>query len=70
MPAISFAQKPPNAPALASPRREPWIGAGGPQALEFDVPANATSAALWFLDSSDCAGNHWDQNYRYPVSGQ
>ncbi len=39
--------------------------------LEFDVPADATSAQLWFLDSSECNGDEWDSNYGsnydYPV---
>ncbi len=38
--------------------------------LEFDVPAGTTSAALWFMSSSDCDGGpFWDSdygaNYRY-----
>lgn len=32
--------------------------------LEFDVPANASSAALWFETSSDCTeGPQWDSNF-------
>ena len=40
--------------------------------LEFDVPAGTTSAALWFMTSSDCTdANQWDsdfgQNYVFSV---
>jgi hypothetical protein len=39
--------------------------------LEFDIPAGATQAALWFLDSSECRGDEWDSkfgsNYVYAV---
>ncbi len=42
--------------------------------LEFDVPTHATSAALWFLDSSECNGDQWDSNYgtnyTYPVAAE
>jgi hypothetical protein len=31
--------------------------------LEFDVPAGTTSAALWFLASSDCTANQWDSDF-------
>ncbi|HEY3819565.1 MAG TPA: DUF6209 family protein [Polyangiaceae bacterium] len=32
--------------------------------LEFDVPAGARSAALWFMTSSECTGaNQWDSDY-------
>jgi hypothetical protein len=32
--------------------------------LEFDVPSGTTSAALWFMTSSDCTGApQWDSNY-------
>jgi hypothetical protein len=38
--------------------------------LEFDVPPGTTSAALWFLASSDCTGDQWDSNYgqNYPFA--
>jgi hypothetical protein len=40
--------------------------------LEFDIPADATGVALWFLDSSECNGDDWDSqygsNYVYSVS--
>ncbi len=39
--------------------------------LEFDIPADATQAQLWFLDSSECNGDQYDSqygaNYVYPV---
>ncbi|HEY2517149.1 MAG TPA: DUF6209 family protein, partial [Polyangiaceae bacterium] len=31
--------------------------------LEFDVPAGTTSAALWFVSSSDCGGPYWDSDF-------
>jgi hypothetical protein len=32
--------------------------------LEFDVPAGTTSAALWFMTSSDCTdANQWDSDF-------
>jgi hypothetical protein len=40
--------------------------------LEFDAPAGTTSAALWFMTSSDCTGaNQWDSDYgqNYVFSG-
>jgi hypothetical protein len=42
--------------------------------LEFDVPADATSASVWFRYSSDCHGNDYDSNfganYAYGVAPQ
>ena len=32
--------------------------------LEFDVPPGTTSAALWFLGSSECNGDAWDSDFR------
>jgi hypothetical protein len=30
---------------------------------EFDIPSNATSAALWFSSGSECTAEQWDSNY-------
>jgi hypothetical protein len=69
----AFAQFQPGSQLLQE-RIDGPLGAGGKFTsipLEFDVPANATQVALWFLDGSECNGDEWDSawgaNYVYSV---
>jgi hypothetical protein len=44
--------------------RDPSTGTVASLPLEFDVPPGTTSAALWFMTSSDCNGGpYWDSDY-------
>jgi len=49
---------------VATGPRDSSTGTVASLPLEFDVPAGTTSAALWFMTSSDCNGGpYWDSNY-------
>ncbi len=49
---------------VATGPRDPATGTVASLPLEFDVPPGTTSAALWFMTSSDCNGGpYWDSDY-------
>lgn len=49
---------------IVSGPRDPSTGNVASLPLEFDVPPGSTSAALWFMTSSDCNGGpYWDSDY-------
>jgi len=49
---------------VATGPRDPSTGTVASLPLEFDVPPGTTSAALWFMTSSDCNGGpYWDSDY-------
>lgn len=64
---IGSVQFQPSGQVLTEVVTGPRDGATGTVAslpLEFDVPPGTTSAALWFMTSSDCNGGpYWDSDY-------
>jgi len=49
---------------VATGPRDPGTSTVSSLPLEFDVPPGTTSAALWFMTSSDCNGGpYWDSDY-------